>query len=83
MPAPPPRRSAAGVVALLLSLLALGAAGYALWSGWQAQQFETQRSAEIRHLQSEVDSLRLRLNRVEEPFGPSAETTPPASPTLP
>jgi serine/threonine protein phosphatase PrpC len=79
MPASPPRRSAAGIVALLLSLLALGAAGFALWTLFEGREGEAQRGAEISRLQMEVDSLRARVSELAEPFGPSADTPPPTT----
>ncbi|HET8655139.1 MAG TPA: protein phosphatase 2C domain-containing protein [Longimicrobiaceae bacterium] len=74
-PARRPSRSGAGVAALMLAILALVAAGTAFWFARQARDAAADHT-EIRQLRTEVDSLRTQLQRLEEPFGPSAVVPP-------
>lgn len=70
---PPPRgRGAPLAVALLALVAALAAAGLA----WQTHQREVAVRRELEALRLRIDSLRERLTRVEEPFGPSPGTPP-------
>lgn len=61
----------------VLSLLALAASGYALWSARQAADARAAGEAEIQQLRAEVDSLRAQLGAATETFGPTAEAAPP------
>jgi len=70
---PPPRRSGLAVLATILALLALAAAGYALWSGMREDETGAGR-AEMDQLRAEVDSLRLEVLRLNSPFGPTGGT---------
>ena len=72
---PPPRRSGLAALATVLALLALAAAGYALYSGMQADETAAGR-AEIDQLRAEVDSLRLQVQQLSAPFGPTGVTRP-------
>lgn len=75
-PVTSPRRSVGTVVVGLLALLALLAAGAALWTARETREIGAER-AELERVRQELDSLRLRVQRIEEPFGPSAGPTPP------
>ncbi|MDQ3388895.1 MAG: protein phosphatase 2C domain-containing protein [Gemmatimonadota bacterium] len=55
-----PRRSPWGAAALVVALLALGAAGWALWSGMEARA-EAAPLLEMERLESRIESLELRL----------------------
>jgi hypothetical protein len=85
---PPHRRgrSALGAVATLLALLALAAAGYAYWTARQAS-VATRAAvapATVDSLRSQIDSLRTRVGRIDQPFGPSAgDSVPAVSPPAP
>lgn len=82
----PRRGSPLGGVALLVSLLALGAAGFAWWS---AQRGAPELDARVDALQRQVDSLRMltapaRLDAVDSAPGDTADTVAPpvaATPT--
>jgi serine/threonine protein phosphatase PrpC len=78
---PPPRRSGLGALATILALLALAAAGYAVWSGRQAAETGAGRT-EIDQLRAEVDSLRLQVQQMSAPFGPTPGPTPADSTAL-
>ena len=77
--APRPRRS---VLATLFSLLALGAAGYALWLVWEMRTAAVDRT-EVDQLRAEVDSLRTQVRQISQPFGPTAGTPPGDTLTVP
>jgi serine/threonine protein phosphatase PrpC len=86
---PPPRRSVASVVTGVLTVLALLASGAAFWMAREAHETASDRT-EFEQLRQEVDSLRLHLQQLEEPFGPEASSAPqgtpgtaPATPTGP
>jgi hypothetical protein len=66
----------------LLALLALLASGAAFWIAREAQQQATDRT-EVEQLRQEVDSLRARLNQIEEPFGPTAPAPGSPNPAQP
>jgi PPM family protein phosphatase len=78
------------VVLTILVLAALALAGYAYWSAREAG-LTTAEQAEIQRLRTEVDSLRLQIQELREPFGPSADlpltapgvTPVPRTPTQP
>ncbi len=79
-----PRPGGAGAlapIALLLAVLALALAGYAAWSSGQDGAAER---AEVERLRATVDSLRLEMLQINEPFGPVApeETEPPPTGTV-
>jgi hypothetical protein len=76
-PAGPPGRSPAVVTIGILSLLALLAAGVAFWMARDAREVAGDRT-ELMRLRQEVDSLRVRLQELEEPFGPAPGAPPPA-----
>jgi serine/threonine protein phosphatase Stp1 len=76
-PAGPPRRSPAVVTIGILSLLALLAAGVAFWMARDAREVAGDRT-ELMRLRQEVDSLRIRLQELEEPFGPAPGAPPPS-----
>jgi serine/threonine protein phosphatase PrpC len=83
--ATPPRRARSGLAlaATLLALLALAAAGYALWSVEEVRDAGVQRT-EIERLRTEVDSLRLQLNQMNQPlFGPTGGDVPPGTSPAP
>lgn len=81
-----PRRTSGSVLPLLLALLALVAAGAALWLAWDARaegaRF-TRLDGELARLRSQVDSLEARAVIPDTlaadslgPFGPTATTQP-------
>jgi hypothetical protein len=74
---PQHRRSAVGVLALLLSLAALALAGWTLWSGAQARG-ETASRAELRQLRAQVDSLRAQLSAPDTTGVLPADSVPAA-----
>jgi serine/threonine protein phosphatase PrpC len=69
------RPSAGNVILAVLALLALLAAGAAFWTAREAMQRGADRT-EIERLRTQLDSLRLRVNQLEQPFGPALPTTP-------
>jgi len=71
-PPAPAARSTWGMLALLLSLAALGLAGFAVWSARQASAASAERT-EVQALRAQVDSLRAQLGqmRASAPFGPA------------
>jgi serine/threonine protein phosphatase PrpC len=71
-----PRRPVAAIVATVLALLALAAAGAAFWTARETSERGAAARGEVERLRQEVDSLRLRLQRVEDPF-PPVGTPPP------
>jgi hypothetical protein len=73
--APPRTRVPWGVA--LLALLALATAGFALWTALEARGDAVTRT-EIERLQAEIDSLRLEIRQIDEPFGPTEAETPEA-----
>jgi len=80
VPAPAARAQRGWHVALLvLSLLALAAAGLAFWTAHEAQaaaRAATLESARVDSLRQQLDSLQARIQRANEPFAPG---TPPVS----
>ncbi|HET7274472.1 MAG TPA: protein phosphatase 2C domain-containing protein [Longimicrobiaceae bacterium] len=64
-------RSAWAVVALLLSLVALGAAGFALLTV-QRTRDDAALSTELVRMQAALDSLEARVTALDQPFGPAA-----------
>jgi serine/threonine protein phosphatase PrpC len=76
----PPRRSTSTLMLGFLSLLALLAAGAAFWTARETRERAGDR-AEVEQLRQQVDSLRARIDQLEEPppFGPAppAQATPP------
>lgn len=75
---PRSRRSAAGAVAMALAAIALALAGYAVWTATEASSAAADRT-EIQQLQMEIDSLRLMVTEVVDPFGPSAPDAAPGA----
>lgn len=65
---PPPRRSPAVVLTGFLALLALLASGFAVWIARETHASAVER-AEVDRLRQEVDSVRARIQQLEEPFG--------------
>ncbi len=63
-PAPRPRGGGSLALALLLSLLALGAAGYVAWQQWQLQRGNAADSQGVASLLQRVDSLETRLGGI-------------------
>jgi uncharacterized protein HemX len=73
------RRSLGTVVFALVALLALAAAGAAFWTAREVMAHSADR-AEIEYLRTQLDSLRLRVNQLEQPFGPALPpSTAPAA----
>lgn len=70
----PRRRSAGTVVALLIALLALAAAGGALWLFWQEQKAVAVRAMKTEHLEFRLDSLGAVVQQLRDPFGPTLES---------
>lgn len=68
------RRWVGTTVLSSLALLALLAAGAAFWTARQAMERSAER-VEIERLRSQLDSLRLRVNQLEQPFGPALPPT--------
>jgi serine/threonine protein phosphatase PrpC len=79
------RRSPWGGIALVLALAALALAGWALWSGMQAQQRETAARAELAALRQAVDSLRADTLGADTAFqvAPAPGDTPPPAGAAP
>jgi PPM family protein phosphatase len=73
-------RSMLAPIATLVALIALALAGYTLWSATQSEPNMVQR-AEVERLQATVDSLRLQVQEISDPFDPVAP--PPESATPP
>ncbi len=71
----PSRRSPAALLASLLAMVALAVAGFALWTAWTLDRASASEQLRRTQIEAEIDSLRIRLVRIEEPFGPAA--TPP------
>ncbi|CAN5798302.1 hypothetical protein BH23GEM6_BH23GEM6_02440 [soil metagenome] len=72
-------RSMLAPVATLIAVLALALSGYALWSADQADRRVAQR-VEVERLQATVDSLRVQVQEISEPFDPVAPTPESATP---
>ena len=72
-----PARSGTSLVALLLALLALGAAGFALWMAYQARAQAAEDAVEMQLLQAQLDSIRMASDTMGTLFGP----TSPGGPT--
>jgi len=70
-PPPSPGRSGWSVAALLLAVLSLAAAGFALWTSLQSRETAAERARAVETLRSEVDSLRSRLTELTDPFAPT------------
>jgi PPM family protein phosphatase len=70
--APRPRRSPAVVLTGFLALLALLASGIAVWLARETRASAVER-IEVERLRQEMDSVRARLQQLEEPFGPVQE----------
>lgn len=68
-----PPRSRGSALATLLALLALAAAGFAIWSARQVDEGAAARS-EMEALRAEVDSLRALMTPPSSPFGPTSGT---------
>lgn len=68
----PPARSSGGAAALVLALLALAAAGAALWMAWQGRTATADREQQVEALRVQVDSLATTVQQLSDPFGPSA-----------
>lgn len=64
-------RPVAALVALALAIFALSAAGYALWMVGDATRTAPSIAA-VDSLRDRVDSLHVQVQRLNEPFGPSA-----------
>ena len=60
---------------IVLALLALAAAGFALWTAWQLRTAGAARSEEVDRLRAELDSLRVQVRQFNDPFGPTAGPT--------
>lgn len=67
----PPARSGLAIAALLLALLAIGAAAFAFMTARNTRENAATR-AELERLEIAVDSLDARVTALDEPFGPSA-----------
>lgn len=83
-PTSPSRGGALAPIAALLALLALAVAGYALWSTTRSASRVAER-VEVEQLRETVDSLRLQVQELTEPFGPGTpqDTLMPQTGTLP
>jgi hypothetical protein len=67
-----PRSGRGGILAplaILLSVLALALGGYAAWTATHPAGAAAER-AELERLRTTVDSLRLQVEQLNEPFGP-------------
>jgi len=65
-PGPRPRSGGSLALALLLSLLALAAAGYVAWQQWQLQRGSAADSQGVASLQQRVDTLETRLGGLSD-----------------
>ncbi len=68
-------RSTSAIVALLLSLVAIGTAAFALLTA-QGARDEAVTREDLQRLELEVDSLDARVTELDEPFGPAAPSPP-------
>ncbi len=71
-PSPSPARSGWGVATLLLSVVALAAAGFAVWTSLQMRELAAERGGAVERLRTEMDSLRAQLAELRDPFAPAA-----------
>lgn len=69
---PAPARSGWSVATLLLSIVALAAAGFALWTSLQLRTLAAERTQTVEQLRAQLDSLRSQLSELSDPFGPTA-----------
>ena len=75
-PNPAPTRSGWSVATLLLSLVALTAAGFALWTSLQMRSLAAERTQTVERLRVQMDSLRSQVSELSDPFGPAAAPLP-------
>ena len=77
MPVTQPRGTASNLVIGILAALALGVAGFALWTAWELRQAAAAERTEQQQLRTEIDSIRAEISRLADPFAPTS--TPPAA----
>jgi len=79
-PTTAPRRGNGGGIATALALVALALAGLALWTAWTARP-DPARQTELQQLRIEVDSLRMIVDQLNDPFGPAVPGQAPGTAT--
>jgi serine/threonine protein phosphatase PrpC len=77
----PPRRSPLVVALGMLTILALLAAGLALWETRRGTQEREAQARQLEQLRLDLDSIRAVVDGIEDPFGPAAPGEP--TPVLP